>query len=255
MRALILAAGRGSRMRALTSHHPKCLVKLDGRPLLDWQLEALQTAGAGEVAVVRGYCASALAGPGYVTFDNPRWAETDMVGSLLAADSWLRADECIVSYGDIVYHPAAVEALAASQADVAITYDRLWKQLWSDRFEDPLSDAETFRRTSDGFLQEIGHRASSLSDVEGQYMGLLKFTTAGWGQIKRLLSSAAPSELDQLDMTTLLGGLLSAGIPIAAIPVDGRWCEVDSADDLDLYAERLSQVIPWRHDWRWNNAA
>ncbi|HAM72082.1 MAG TPA: hypothetical protein DCM86_10610 [Verrucomicrobiales bacterium] len=255
MRALILAAGRGSRMRALTTHHPKCLVKVAGRPLLEWQIDALRAAGVGEFAVVRGYCASALSGPGYTPFDNPRWSETNMVGSLLTADAWLRGGECIVSYGDILYHPSAAQALSASTADIAITYDRLWKQLWSDRFEDPLSDAETFRRSADGFLQEIGHRASSLAEVEGQYMGLLKFTPAGWDQIKRFLSGVAPSDLDRLDMTGLLSGLLGAGVRIAAIPVEGRWCEVDSDADLELYTERLEQVIPWRHDWRWEDAA
>ncbi|MBM3846637.1 MAG: phosphocholine cytidylyltransferase family protein, partial [Verrucomicrobia bacterium] len=152
MRALILAAGRGSRMRSLTAHKPKCLVELAGRPLLEWQFAALRTAGVTEVAVVRGYRAESLAGPGYTLLENPRWAQTNMVSSLLCADAWLRDGECVVSYSDIVYHPNVVQTLTGSREGLSLTYDRLWRTLWGERFEDPLADAETFRCDGHGRL-------------------------------------------------------------------------------------------------------
>ena len=55
MKAIILAAGRGSRMKNLTSDKPKCLVKLHGKPLLEWQLESMYKSGISEIAVVTGY--------------------------------------------------------------------------------------------------------------------------------------------------------------------------------------------------------
>ena len=255
MRALILAAGRGSRMRSLTAHKPKCLVELAGRALLDWQLGALRESGIQDIAVVRGYCREALAGSDYTVFDNPRWAQTNMVSSLMCADAWLRQGDCILSYSDIVYHPDAVRALATSSGEIALTYDRLWKHLWLDRFEDPLSDAETFRCDAAGRLLEIGHRATSLAQIEGQYMGLLKLTAAGWGSVYDYLQSLPQAERDGLDMTALLGRLLVRGTGIQAVGVDGQWCEVDSDEDLETYTELLGEVMPWRHDWRWEEAA
>ena len=53
MRAIILAAGRGSRMKALTSDKPKCLVELRGRSLLERQLEALRGGGVSEIGIAR----------------------------------------------------------------------------------------------------------------------------------------------------------------------------------------------------------
>ncbi|MFZ9450262.1 MAG: NTP transferase domain-containing protein, partial [Alphaproteobacteria bacterium] len=64
MRAIILAAGRGSRMRQLTDERPKCLVPLRGRPLLEWQLEALRGAGIREIGIVTGYRREMLASRG-----------------------------------------------------------------------------------------------------------------------------------------------------------------------------------------------
>ncbi len=76
MKAIILAAGRGSRMKSLTEERPKCLVELAGKALLDWQLEALREAGVSEIAIVTGYKRELLANRGLVEFYNPRWAET-----------------------------------------------------------------------------------------------------------------------------------------------------------------------------------
>ena len=55
MRAIILAAGRGSRMKTLTEKIPKCLVHLREKPLIEWQLAAIREAGITEIAVVTGY--------------------------------------------------------------------------------------------------------------------------------------------------------------------------------------------------------
>ncbi len=241
MNAVILAAGRGSRLGARTADGPKCLTILAGRPLLDWQLAALRAAGVSRVAVVRGYRAERIDVPGLEYFENPRWEQTNMVQSLRAADAWLAAAPCLVSYGDIVYSATAARALMASTADIAITFDTNWRALWSARFEDPLSDAETFRIDDDGRLIEIGGRAASLDDVRGQYMGLLKFTPAGWSTVEGYLASLPPSEVDRLDMTGLLRRLLALGVRIDTVPVSDRWFEVDTERDLLVYETMLAE--------------
>ena len=101
MKAIILAAGRGSRMKHLTDTQPKCLVELNGKSLLDWQLKALRDAGITEIAIVTGYRRQLLVNRGLIEFYNPRWAETNMVSSLACADEWLTTEPCIVSYSDI----------------------------------------------------------------------------------------------------------------------------------------------------------
>lgn len=251
MRGIILAAGRGSRLGGLTGTRPKCLIPLAGKPLLFWQVEAFRAAGVGAVAVVRGYLGHLVDGPGLTTFENPRWAQTNMVASLAVAQAWLEAEACIVSYADIAFHPEAVRVLMGSVRDIAITYDRQWLALWTDRFADPLGDAETFRLGPGGFLEEIGGRPASLAEVQGQYMGLLKFTPGGWRKTQSLLDRLDPAARDALDMTSLLRRLLEAATPVAAVPVDGRWCEVDSERDLLTYEARLRNGGGWPHDWRW----
>jgi choline kinase len=236
VKAIILAAGRGSRMKSLTDERPKCLVELRGKPLLEWQLESLRAAGISDIAVVTGYRRELLAERGLSEFHNPRWAETNMVSSLACAESWLEGQPCIVSYSDIFYSPVAVQSLINSDAALAVTYDPNWLQLWTERFGDPLLDAETFRLTATHTLAEIGNKPQSVDDVQGQYMGLLRFTPEGWAEVVRLRAELSPQQRDSMHMTNTLQRVIDAGrVPIEAVAYTGEWGEVDSSEDLSVY--------------------
>jgi len=236
MRGLILAAGRGSRMGTLGDNRPKCLVELDGSPLLDRQIAALRRGGADEIGIVRGYRSDMLNFPGLTYFDNPRWAETNMVMSLAAAAEWLRSGPVIVSYADIFYRGELVRGLLNAPGALVISYDRDWQRLWTRRFADPLSDAETFRIGASGELLEIGGKTTRIEDIEGQYMGLLKFTPTAWTVIEGVLAALAPPVRDKLDMTGLLRRLLAAkALPIGTCGTNSQWGEIDNPGDVELY--------------------
>jgi choline kinase len=238
MKAIILAAGRGSRMKDLTEERPKCLVELRGKALLDWQLEALRAAGITEIAIVTGYKRELLADRGLTEFHNARWAETNMVSSLACAQDWLQAEPCIVSYSDIFYSPTAVQSLMTCAAPMAVTYDTNWLELWTKRFGDPLLDAETFRLTPEHTLAEIGNKPTTVDEVRGQYMGLLRFTPEGWKEVLRIRDGLTEAQCDKMHMTGTLQKVIDAGeVTIAAIPYAGEWGEVDSAEDLQ-HSER-----------------
>lgn len=236
MKAIILAAGRGSRMKSLTDERPKCMVELRGKTLLEWQLEALRGAGISEIAIVTGYKRELLANQGLVEFHNPRWADTNMVSSLACAEAWLEQEPCIVSYSDIFYSPVAVQSLMTCKASLAVTYDPNWLALWTERFGDPLLDAETFRLTDAGTLAEIGNKPTSVDDIQGQYMGLLRFTPEGWADVVRLRSALTPEQCDKVHMTHTLQQVIEAGrVAIQGVAYTGEWGEVDSAEDLFVY--------------------
>lgn len=223
-------------MGTLGDDRPKCLVELGGRPLLERQVAALRRGGADEIGVVRGYRAEMLTIPGIPAFDNPRWSETNMVMSLAAAAEWLREAPVIVSYADIFYRGDVVRGLASAPGDLVVSYDRKWRDLWSRRFADPLSDAETFRLGPGGELLEIGGKTTHIEDIEGQYMGLVRFTPKAWGAIEALLATLDAPVRDRLDMTGLLRRLIVAHtVVINTCGTDGQWGEIDNPGDVELY--------------------
>ncbi len=238
MKAIILAAGRGSRMKKITDDRPKCLVELRGKPLLEWQLAALQKADISEIAIVTGYKCELLNKRSPATFHNPRWEETNMVSSLACAQEWLQAEPCIVSYSDIFYEASAVESLMTAKACLAVTYDPHWLKLWEKRFGDPLIDAETFRLNPDSTLAEIGNKPKSLAEIQGQYMGLLRFTPEGWNEVIRIRAELTPAQCDRMHMTGTLQKIIEAKrVDVIAVPYEDAWGEVDSADDLAAYQD------------------
>src|ERR1700761_6561858 len=237
MRAIILAAGRGSRMGPLGGERPKCLIELEGKSLIERQVAALRGGGVDEIAVVRGYRAEMIDVPGICYFANERWAETNMVMSVFAAASWLRSAPAIVSYADIFYRSELVRDLAAAQGQLVVAYDRDWSRLWRRRFADPLADAETFRADASGRLLEIGGKTDRIEDIQGQYMGLFKLTPAAWCHIEALLNALEPAIRDRLDVTGLLRRLLARDeIAIGTFGAHGQWGEIDNPEDVALYA-------------------
>jgi L-glutamine-phosphate cytidylyltransferase len=237
MKAIILAAGRGSRMESMTDERPKCLVELNGETLLEKQLKALRAAGITEIGIVTGYKQEMLKKYGLVEFHNPLWAESQMVCSLACASDWLENEPCIVSYSDIFYEPSAVKLLIGSDGDLAITYDPYWLNLWTKRFGDPLLDAETFKLNNDGTLEDIGNKPKTVEEVQGQYMGLLKFTPAGWNKIKDIRSNMEEHDLKTIHMTGIMQILIKKfDFSIITNKYLGAWGEVDSRDDLIYYS-------------------
>ena len=240
MRAVILAAGRGSRLGHLGADRPKCLVEFAGKRLIERQIAALRRGGVEEIGVVRGYRAEMIDLPGLTYFANERWAETNMVMSLAAAAAWLRSGPAIVSYGDIFYRSELVRGLAGAPGRLVISYDRDWRRLWTRRFADPLADAETFRIDAHGQLLEIGGRTTRIEDIQGQYMGLFKFTPPAWSIVEALLATLDAPIRDKLDVTGLLRRLLAGNeLSISTFGSDGQWGEVDNPQDVALYEDMV----------------
>ena len=86
-KAIILSAGQGSRLLPLTANMPKCLIKIDGKAILDHQLDALKAAGVDHTVVVGGYRFEKLAahvaarGDGTSVRLNPFWLAASSISA------------------------------------------------------------------------------------------------------------------------------------------------------------------------------
>lgn len=235
MKAIILAAGRGSRMKEKTDALPKCLTRLWGKTLLAWQIKAIREAGIEEIGIVTGYHADRIETSGIRRFHNGQWQNTNMYASLLKAEEWLETEDCIVSYADIVFTKEAIEILMSIKSGISLVYYTEFLALWEKRFADPLEDLESFRIDGSGRLLEIGKKARNLDEIQGQYMGLVKFTPNGWRQLAKCLRQEPPKPVERIDMTSALNHAARLGALVETKPYGGFWLEVDDPDDLALY--------------------
>ena len=251
--AIILAAGRGSPLGAAGADQPKCLQRLAGRALLEWNLDALHSAGIQRIMLIGGWQADKLSGYPLELRVHDRWSQTQSVGSLLQAADWCASEESLVLYGDGAYSPELLAGVFdAPECDILVPGDRAWLAQWQLRFTDPLADAESWHHEG-CWLRSIGRRIQSAEQASAQFAGLLRLSPAGWQRISALIQQIEHEEglaaVDRLDMTALLARLLEQRVALACHLFDGGWVEVDSEHDLRQYETALA-AGHFLHDFR-----
>ena len=107
MKAIILAAGQGTRLRPLTNDRPKCMVKFNDKPIINYIIETMHSVGISNIHIVTGYKSEILkahlANEKGITFHlNKEYDTTNMLYSLWCAKDELN-DDVIISYSDIIY--------------------------------------------------------------------------------------------------------------------------------------------------------
>ena len=238
LKVILLVAGEGKRLRPHTLDKPKCMVQIDGISLIDRQMKILNAEGLDDILMIGGYKADMLKRRGVRLKTNLRYHETNMVWTLFCAEEELTGD-VIVSYGDIVYSRDILRQLINSNSDISVTIDKDWEKYWSARNENPLDDAETLKLSEDGKILEIGKKPESIDEIDGQYMGLMKFSSVGIEQIKNVFHKAlvtgelVGNSLENSYMTDLLQAAINAGYSVQSVPTSGGWVEVDTVSDLE----------------------
>jgi len=242
---IILAAGRGDRLKPLTDMQPKCMVDIKGQPVIQWQILSARRAGIKDIAIVRGYMKELIQFKDVVYFDNPFFENTNMVKSLWCAES-IFAKEFIVSYGDIIYEPSILKALVSDRHAISVVVDHGWEDYWKKRFDNILDDAETLKISKDNRITNIGQKPDAIDEIQGQYIGLSAFRGEGVDvlysvcqklrrdDLKKSSLSKEQKPFDKLYMTDLIQSIINTGYPVYEVPVTRGWLEIDSLKDLQL---------------------
>ena len=244
MRALILAAGQGTRLRPLTNNLPKILVELCNKTLLERQVSTLKKAGISDIAIATGYRGELIEELGFNCYYNANYKTTNMVNSLFNALPFIKKEgDLIISYGDIIYELDNLEKVITSNAEVNVMIDKQWLRYWQLRFPNPLSDAESLILNKDGTIKNLGQKTENYKDIQGQYTGLIKVRGDRLGRLisfYRNLQSAKGTntkDFDNMFLTSFIQLLINARWEVRAVCVEGGWLEVDSLEDLRIYEE------------------
>ncbi|MBI2767419.1 MAG: NTP transferase domain-containing protein [Chloroflexi bacterium] len=233
MRAVMLAAGDGGRLGAHTRHLPKPLVRLNGRPIVDYTLEAIVAAGATEAVVVTGYREAqvhaallALAPPGLaLTFvSNPRF-EAGASLSLRAARTACGDEPFLLVMSDHVLSPALLHTLrgrgAGSRGRSFVAAD------FSIAHSAPyIEEATRLAVAADGRVTAIGKRLEHWSalDTGAFYLD----PSAAWSAV-----DAAPEDCE---LSVIFAELARRGGLFAADVSGALWYDIDTPEDLSAAA-------------------
>jgi phosphoenolpyruvate phosphomutase len=238
LRAVLLAASRGEGMDALTERKPKAMISVGGEPVIERMLRQLRGEGVRDIAIVRGYCAQALAPAGVRFFDNRRWMETGELGSLACAREMLEGD-VIIAYGDLVLRRHLLHELVSAEAPMTVLVD--------GRKEQPGARAarsvrDRVRATSPEpllgderpvYLCEVGPEVPA-SEAHGEWMGLVRIRSTGVARFRQVLEKVlAQPQGEQKSLTAVLNELARADENAVRVQyVQGDWMDINSLLDV-----------------------
>lgn len=242
MKAIIIAAGMGSRLGHHTDERPKCMVEVGGRSILSYQLEALRENGVDELHIVRGYLAERLVVDGATYWENDEYRDNNILFSLFKAEPAMRG-EFFTTYSDIVYTAQVVRAVKESGHDVALAVDRRWADAYQGRDDHPPEQAELTVVEGDRVV-EVGKHVTPDQEPLGEYIGLAYFTERGgqamrdvFADVRARLGDDEPFQAAKLFrkayQTDIFEEMIDRGISIGAAAIDGGWREIDTIQDLE----------------------
>jgi choline kinase len=231
-RAIILAAGKGSRLLPLTADRPKCLIELSGRTLLEWQLDSLVEAGVTEIFVVSGFrpdmvdevIADRGSGRGAVsTIFNPFYHVADNLGSAWLARGAMDRDFLLLN-GDTLVPPAlAGRLIAAPPAPICLAVDR--KAHYDEDDMKVLAEGDRLVRVD---------KRLEAPDFNAESIGFMRFCGEGRRAFSEMIASMlrTPEGPSQFYLRAI-DRLAATGI-VSIVSIEGlEWAEVDFPADLD----------------------
>lgn len=231
--AVILAAGDGGRLGNLTTAMPKPLIEFHGRPLIDYTLEGLASAGVLEAAVVTGYRADQLiAGLDHLPrrgvtlryLQNPRF-EGGASLSLRAARAFAGDRPFLLVMSDHLLSAGLIRRLAGSFCETALVAADFRPGEHSPAYVD---EATKLVVDPEGYVTAIGKQ---LEDWHALDTGAFVLTPDVWPAL-----DAAP---DDCELSTVFGGLARRRLLKAADVSGDFWYDIDTAADLSAAAERV----------------
>jgi dTDP-glucose pyrophosphorylase len=220
-KGIILAAGRGTRMRNLTEAVPKPMVRVRGKPLLAHIIEGFLTAGINQVLIVVGYRREAIQNhfrDGSSLGLRISYVEQvvqDGTGKVLElASEFCAADPFLLSYGDILVDSSCYrELVCLAGAEMALTV----------RYANDVSKGGAVYLNEAFEVVDLREKHTAAEAGTHWYnAGIYVFRTSIFPYIRNLQRSAR----GEYELTDAVRALVQAGHKIRALEIKGAWADV-----------------------------
>lgn len=243
MRPIIIGAGRGSRLNALTDHQPKCYAPIGGRRILDWLLGSLAEAELDQTVFIGGYQIEMIRKdyPDLTFCHNEDWINNNILTSLFYAEDYM-TDGFVCSYADILYRGNVVRRALDHPGDIVLCVDTDWRTRYADRSLHPEDDAE--KVIADGDRVVRIRRDISSEQASGEYIGVAKFSARGaewlrdhYARVKERFAGQIwrdETPFEKAYLIHLFQAMIEDGVAVHMVTTDGEYMEIDTEEDYEL---------------------
>lgn len=248
MKAIILAAGESTRLKKYTKHLPKGMLNFAGKSLIEHQINLFNQVGIVNIVVVKGFAGEKINFSNVIYYTNIEFSTTNMVASLFCAQKELEGD-VVVSYADILFEAGLLKKLIEAQHDIAVCVDMNWHKYWYKRYGSIHVDTESLKIDRD-LIIGLGKKNPPASEIDGRYVGLLKFSAEGVSQLKEVWHKfkddfwdipwqISGKPLKKAYMTDILQAVIDEGYEVHVLETKNGWIEFDTNEDYE-------KALEWR---------
>jgi len=243
MRAIILAAGSSTRLGKHTKTLPKGLLEINGKTILQRQIELYKKNGIDDIIIITGPNSDAFNFKNVTYTPDKNHEEHDVLCSLMAARHFLNTD-LIMSYSDILFDEEILKKMLDFDGLIGISVDMNWKSAYENRTEHPITEADNVLINNG----KIIHTKKFIPYLEdsgeiGEFSALMRLSSEGakiFVETFERLEKTHTGKFHEMPslkkavLTDMLQELLDSGITVSPIFIHGKWCEIDTLQDLEF---------------------
>ena len=240
IKALIVAAGFGSRLKKYTENIPKCMLDFGGKTLLKRQIEAYNKNNIKNINLIRGYKKEKISYKGIGYFQNNDYKNNNILNSIFYAEKIINGN-IIISYSDILFDPTVVQRTIKSNHDISVVVDIDWRGYYVGRKDHPISEAENVIFNSNNEVEKIGKINSGNEEVHGEFIGMIKLSNRGteifkehFHRLKKIYWNKPFQRakiFQKAYLTDFIQELVDIGIKVHCVIIESGWKEIDTVED------------------------
>ena len=227
MQLIVLASGRGSRLKKLTKKIPKCLVSVRSKTIIDYISENFRKFN--QTIILTGY-KSNLIDKKFINLKkvkNEKYMSTNMVYSLFCAKKYIKQD-LIISYSDIIFDHRIIDEMIEIKK-THIPLNKKWLSLWKKRMnENKINDDAEDLLINNNKVLSIGKKILA-KRPKLQFMGLIKIKYQDFIKLYKYFKTLNNMKID---MTTFLNNAIENKIiNLGYFKTSKYWFEIDNVKD------------------------
>ena len=246
MKIIIIAAGSGKRVGENTKELPKYLLNVNGKTIQQYQLSVFKKFDYDEIIVITGPHKEKFTSNECTYVEDVRYHDHDILGSLMEARKYISGDVLIV-YSDIIFDDKILSQVIEAEAEIGVAVDLNWEKSYEYRTDHTKSEAENVVLDNNNNLLEIRKNITNNSTyVVGEFLGILKLSdkcsqifVKKFEELEKLHKGSFHNavSIQKAYLTDMIQELIDSKIKVTPIIVSGKWCEIDTVQDLQRACE------------------
>ncbi len=245
MEAIILAAGKGSRISKAINKN-KCLIKVSNKTLIDRIIYNLRRYNIEKIFVLIGFnqnkIKQKLKNKSVNFIYNKYYFKTEMLDTLILGLKCCQED-VIITYSDIIYDHKVIKQIhnfRKKKNNFLIPVLSTWRKIWKIKNKDIFDDAETLKFSKKKELLEIGKKITNINEVMAQYMGIIYIPHK---KIKYFISQYNKLKNKKIHLTKFINILIKKKQVFKCIKTNHHWYEFDDYIDILNYKKNFRKNV------------